>query len=216
MTPEVVHIHMISPEYPATLRRYLGDVAPDALWALGNIELLRQRAVALFCSVKCPGDLILKTYDLAQGLRDKGIAVIGGFHSPMEKECLDLLLRGKQPVIACHAKRLSHSRLPDNLAEPLKMGRLLMLSPFDESVSRATTDTASIRNEFVAALADRVFVPYAAPGSKTEALCHKVIKWGKPLLTFTSKENEHLISIGATPCGNPDDVLRGIENNSLT
>src|SRR3990170_8887096 len=100
MTPDVVPIHKTSPEYPATLIRYLGDKAPDALWALGNLDLLRQRAMALFCSVKCPGDLILKTYNLAQGLRNEGVAVMGGFHSPMEKECFELLLRGKQPVIA--------------------------------------------------------------------------------------------------------------------
>lgn len=212
MAPEVAHIHNASPEYPAMLRRYLGNDAPDALWALGNLGFLRQRAVALFCSVKCPGDLILKTYDLARALRDKEVMVMGGFHSPMEKECLELLLRGKQPVIACHARRLSHNRLPSKLIDPLNAGRLLMISPFDEKVSRATADTASTRNEFVAALADRVFVAYAAPGSKTEALCGKILKWQKPLLTFASKENSHLISLGATPCGSPDDVLRSIEN----
>ncbi len=204
-------IRNASPEYPATLRRYLDDNAPDALWALGNLDLLRQRALALFCSVKCPGDLILRTYDLARTLRDKEVTVISGFHSPIEKECLELLLRGKQPIIACHAKRLSRSRLPDKLTEPIKAGRLLMISPFDEKVNRATADTASTRNELVVALADTVFVPYAAPGSKTEALCGKVLKWQKPLLTFASKENSHLISLGATPCDSPDDVLRSIE-----
>lgn len=214
MTPEVVHIHKTSHEYPATLRRYLGDEAPDALWMLGSLDLLRQRAVALFCSVKCPGDSILKTYDLARGLRDKGVTVMGGFHSPMEKECLELLLRGKQPIIVCQAKRLSHRRLPDKVAGPVRDGRLLMISPFNERVSRATTATASIRNEVVAALADRVFVPYAAPGSKTEVLCGKVLKWQKSLLTFACKENDSLISLGATPCCNSDDVLRAIENSS--
>lgn len=210
MTSEVVHIHKTSPEYPATLRRYLGDEAPDALWTLGSLELLRRQPVALFCSVKCPGDLILKTYDLARELRDKEVTIIGGFHSPMEKECLELLLRGKQPVIACYAKRLAYSRLPDKISEPVMTGRLLMISSFDERVSRATAATASLRNEFVAALADRVFVAYAAPGSKTEMLCGKVIKWRKPLLTFAGKENNSLISLGATPCGNSDDVMRSI------
>lgn len=53
--------------------------------------------LALVCSVKCPGDLILKTYDLAQQLREAEVTIIGGFHSLMERECLTILLRGNQP-----------------------------------------------------------------------------------------------------------------------
>jgi predicted Rossmann fold nucleotide-binding protein DprA/Smf involved in DNA uptake len=87
--------------YPQGLHYYFGKNAPSAVFALGNIEILKARTVAIFCSIKCPGDLILKTYDLARIFRDHEITVIGGFHSPMEKECLSLLLRGKQPIILC-------------------------------------------------------------------------------------------------------------------
>src|SRR5919197_4693895 len=82
--------------YPPAVHEYLGDRAPTTLTALGNLDILRQKKLALFCSVKCPGTLILQTYDLARALRDAGVTVIGGFHSPMEKECLALLLRGAQ------------------------------------------------------------------------------------------------------------------------
>jgi len=57
--------------------------------------------------VQCSGIIILKTFDAIRMLRDKGIVVIGGFHSPMERECLDLLQRGNQPVILCSAKGLN-------------------------------------------------------------------------------------------------------------
>ncbi len=202
------YIHKVTPEYLSTLSVEM----PDVFWAVGNLELLQQRAVAFFCSVKCPGDLIIKTYDLARALRDKNVTVIGGFHSPMEKECLDILLRGKQPVIVCHAKHMSSNRLPHKFAGPMLAGRLLMLSPFNEKVGRATASTACIRNEFVATLANNIFVAYAAPGSKTELLCHKVINWGKPLLTFADKENSPLISLGATPCNTPDDIASLFED----
>jgi len=200
MCPEVVCVSKTSSNYPVALHKYLGDRAPDAIWMLGSLDLLRQKAVALFCSVKCPGDLILKTYDVARGLRDAGVTVISGFHSPRERECLDLLLRGKQPVIACAARRLTSGRLPTRFAIPVKEGRLLMISPFGEKVGRATADAASIRNELVAALADRVFISHAAHGSKTEALCRKVLEWGKPLLTFEGNENTSIIALGAMPC----------------
>lgn len=108
--------------YPSALGIYLGDQAPECIFSLGNLDILRQKPLALFCSVKCPGNLILQTYDLAQQLRDAGIVVISGFHSPMEKECLSLLLRGKQPVIWCPAKRLTVNRLPKEYAGPIADG----------------------------------------------------------------------------------------------
>ena len=163
----------------------------------GNLDILARKPLALFCSVKCPGNLILKTYDLARELRDAGAAVISGFHSPMEKECLSLILRGKQPVVWCVARRLATRGIPKECAGPLAEGRLLMLSLFGEKTTRATEETALLRNEFVAALAERVFVAHAVHGSKTEALSRRVLEWHKPLLTFDDPENAALIDLGA-------------------
>ena len=68
-----------------------------------------------------------------------------------------------------------------------------------EKVKRARQDIARFRNEFAAALADQVFVVYAAPGGKIERFCKKVLGWGKPLLTFNSPDNASLIVSGARP-----------------
>jgi len=195
----VTSIARTNARYPSALGLYLGSQVPECIFALGDLDILRQKTLALFCSVKCPGSLILQTYDLARQLRDAGIAVISGFHSPMEKECLSLLLRGRQPVIWCPAKRLTVNRLPKEYAEPISEGRLLMLSPFGEKVKRARQDIARFRNEFVGALANQVFVVYAAPGGKIEIFCKKVLGWGKPLLTFNSPDNASLIASGARP-----------------
>lgn len=192
--------------YPSVLRAYLGDQAPERIFTLGDLDILQEKTLGLFCSVKCPGNLILKTYDLARELRDAGVTVISGFHSPMEKECLSLLLRGEQPVIWCPAKRLAAKGLSREYAKPLSACRLLMLSPFGEEVTRATQDTARRRNQLVAALADRVFVAYAAPGGKTEAFCREVVKWGKLLLTFDCPENAGLLARGAQAYAGPGSV----------
>jgi predicted Rossmann fold nucleotide-binding protein DprA/Smf involved in DNA uptake len=201
-----VRIGQADDKYPQTLNRFLENRAPPDIFALGNLDLLRQETVALFCSVKCPGKLILKTYDLARELRDAGIAVISGFHSPMEKECLFLLLRGEQPIIWCLAKRLTQTRIPREYANALSKGRLLMLSPFGERIKRTDKDTARIRNEFVAALASHVFIPHAASGGKTEIFCRKILGWGKPLLTFEDPSNNPLINYGARPFSGLDDI----------
>src|SRR3990170_6732323 len=113
--------------YPVRLRERLGEHAPSTLSALGNLGSLSQPRTALFCSVRCPGDAILGAYDAARKIRDEGVTVVSGFHSPVEKECLRILLRGKQPIIMCLARGLEGMRLPSEWRKPLEDERLLLL-----------------------------------------------------------------------------------------
>ena len=184
-------------DYPAIRPDRLGHAASDCLHALGDLAILRHRQLGLICSIRCPGSIVIQTFDAMRELRDAGMVVIGGFHSPMERECLDILLRGSQPVILCAAKRLRGLRLGAAARKALKNGRLLVISPFGEQVKRTTAAQAIKRNELVAALADAVLVPYAAPGGKTEATARKVLAHGQPLFTFADENNAHLIQAGA-------------------
>ncbi len=163
----------------------------------GNLQLLEEPLTALFCSTQCPGDLILKTYDLARSMRDAGMPVISGFHTPMEKECLRLLLRGSQPVVICPARSIENMRMPAEWRSALKQGRLLVLSPFPSHQRRPTAETAERRNDLVAELAHQVFITHAAPGSKTEALAREVAAAGKPLLTLDIPANKNLMDMGS-------------------
>ncbi len=177
---------------------------PSCTTLLGNRDILRHPLLALFCSVRCPGNLILQTYDLARALRDAGTVIVGGFHTPMEKECLALLLRGTQPVVICPARGLDGMRLPTAWKTPLAEGRLLLLSPFPASERRVTADLAAARNTFVAHIAARVFVAHAAPGGRTHALCRDTLAAGKPLLPLDDPANAALITIGAHPIRHHD------------
>jgi len=192
---------------PADLRAYLGAETPSSVAALGSLEILRTRKLALFCSVRCPGGLILQTYDLALALRESDVAVAGGFHTPMEQECLALLLRGTQPVIICPSRGIAGMRVPAEYRLPVADGRLLLLSPFEGKQRRVTAQMAAIRNRFVAALADEVFVAHAAAGGRTEQLCREVLGWGKPLLTLDRSENAKLVEMGAVPV-TPENVAQ--------
>ncbi len=80
-------------DYPERVAAFLGDEAPRTLDILGDPQILRRVHLGLICSVSCPGSVVIKTYDAIRQLRDAGIVVAGGFHSPMERECLDFLLR---------------------------------------------------------------------------------------------------------------------------
>ena len=163
----------------------------------GNLSMLDEPLTALFCSNRCPGDLILKTYDLARAMRDAGVPVIGGFQTPMEKECLRLLLRGTQPVVVCPARGIEKMRIPRDWHPALDGGRLLVISPFPPTRRRPTVELSAQRNDLVADLAHRVFIAHAAPGGKTEAFAKKLAASGKPLLTLDSPANANLLAIGA-------------------
>lgn len=193
----ITKLYKNNPSYPTALQTYLGDDAPEIIAALGDLGILQKKPVALFCSVKCPGSVILQTYDLARHLRETGITVISGFHTPMERECLNILMRGKQPVIICPARNIDGLRIPSAWKIPVDESRLLILSPFDQKYRRITAALGEKRNEFVAATADRIFVAYATPGGKTEQFCRKIARWGKSLLTFDCNENTHLLHMGA-------------------
>jgi predicted Rossmann fold nucleotide-binding protein DprA/Smf involved in DNA uptake len=65
-------------------------------------------------------------------------------------------------------------RIPAGWMTALLESRLLVFSPFIREPRRATSESAMVRNEFVAGLADEILVPHAAPGSKTEAHCARL------------------------------------------
>ena len=194
---EISYLKQYNPDYPLALTQRLDSNAPEAISTLGNLEILQHKKIGLFCSVKCPGHLILKAYDLAQALRQDDITVISGFQSPVEQECLNVLLRGSQPIIICLARSMENMRLRSEYKEPLKNGRLLILSPFINKPLRPTTVITMYRNRIVASLADAVVIIYAEPNGRIEQLSHEISAWKKPLYTFESSANENLIAIGA-------------------
>src|ERR1035437_5009791 len=159
------------PGFPQTLLAGFGSDVPAELWSAGPIALLDLPRTAFFCSSQCPGSLVLKTFDAITRMRDEGQILIGGFHSVMEWECLGILLRGRQPVIWVPARSIVGMHLKQELVPAFNAGRLLILSPFPPKDKRITATLAEARNRFVGALADRIFVPHASPGSRTLAIC---------------------------------------------
>lgn len=174
------------------------ETVAGPVWVFGDAKVLQTTKLALVCSQKCPGDVILKTYDFTRMVRGSGLAIVSGFHSLIEKDCLPILLRGPDPIIIVQAHRLSTTRLPLEWQKAIDAGRLL-LSPFGEQHKSVTTELAAERNRLVVSIADEVLIPYAHPGSKTEMLCRKVLATGKRVYTFLSGANDHIIEMGAVP-----------------
>ncbi|NQT47727.1 MAG: DNA-processing protein DprA [Chloroflexi bacterium] len=201
----VMHVHVSDTCYLNSLTQHLENEAPETVAVLGNPEILWGRKLAILCSSRCPGSLILQTHQLIQTLRQSAVTVVSGFHSPVEQECFTLLLRHVKSIVYCLARALDGMRIPRECREPLEERRLVFLSPFLEKPRRATAETAFYRNRFVAALADVVLVLHAEPGGKTEHLCREVLSWGKSLFTLSSDHNENLVALGARAVS-PDTI----------
>ena len=204
MIPSIQRITQTDPNYPKKLKDSLKTEVPETIWTCGNINLLPTTDAAfngnlwaLFCSKKCPGELILKTHDLAQTFKEREIPTIGGYHSPIEQECLRVLLRGVQPILLCPARSIENMRLKSAWKEAFAKERLLILSPFESRYNRQTEALANRRNAFVAALADKIYIAHAAEGGKTLKFAEDLIALGKPVFTFETSANEALFQLGA-------------------
>lgn len=79
------------------------------------------------------------------------------------------MLKGNQPIILVLARGLKKRREPE-LQQPLEQGRLLIISPFEASVKRVTSETAQIRNRMMIEMADEIVVGYACKDSQLEAI----------------------------------------------
>ncbi|BBO69639.1 hypothetical protein DSCA_35690 [Desulfosarcina alkanivorans] len=171
---------------PAALLK--GEISSrfQSFWTIGNLDILNDNLLGIFCSIRCPGKIILNTYDCMRLLRDAGVPVVSGFHSPIEKDCLDILLKGDQSIVVCPARSIARMRIPSVWKKPIDQGRLLILSPFDEKQKRPTVSTAQQRNNLVAMLGSRFLIPYADTSGKPEQLGRKIIQAGKGVYTFLS------------------------------
>src|SRR5215831_748080 len=196
MSPHTTMLTPTSPHFPAALQSGTLLAPCTQIWALGNLDILTMPLLGLFCATRCPGGVILQTYDLAVALREAGVPVIGGFHTPMEKECLEVLLRGQQPVVICPARSIERLRLPTHWRQPYDEDRLLVLSPFTARQRRPTTGLAEDRNRFVATLATNLLVTYAGPGSKTAQFCGELVAQHRRVSTLDLPENAHLVQRG--------------------
>lgn len=163
--------------YPDRLLRRLGTSAPHTITIIGSPAWLESPLTAFLCSKEAPGATILKAFDQATAWRDAGRCVISGFHSPLERQCLDILLRGKQFIVMAVARGIGVIHLPAEHRRAIDDGRLTIISPFAMTERRATADLAYQRNRFIAALADEIVFGFVASGGSLARLHDEIRCW---------------------------------------
>lgn len=114
-------------------------------------SVLARVPIAFFCSQSCPGDIILKAQDWANNLRPNSAPVIGGFHTPIERDVQRILLRGGAPVILVLARAAQGYRMSPVIKAAIAAGTAQIISPFPPTkpappppLPRSVTATSSL------------------------------------------------------------------------
>lgn len=123
---------------------------------LGNMELLKLRKIGFIASRRMATTDVIPTLDWAMEMsRQKDVAVVSGFQSPMEKDVLKFLLQGQCPIIIVLARGM-YKQLPKDLQIPMNQNRLLIISNERQNIIRISEATAHKRNEYVQSISDEM------------------------------------------------------------
>ncbi len=157
--------------------------------------------MAFYCSQSCPGDVILRAQDWANARDSQSAPVIGGFHTPVERDVLRILLRGGAPVTIVLARAAKGWRPPAPLGTAIRdaiaAGVAKIVSPFPQTHRRTTAASAEARNRHILTLAPTILIAHAAPGGKTEELAREALVQNLTVFTLPSLHNANLVEIGA-------------------
>jgi len=155
--------------------------------------------LAVFCSNRCPGDLILAAYDWARVIRRRSdLTIVSGFHTVIEKDVLDILLKGNCPLMVVPARSIENMRIPSAWKPHLATDRLRVESPFPASARRITKKNALLRNEHVAEMMDEILIIHASAEGHLDQQCVGWLKDGMNVSALPGEQNQRLFEMG---CG---------------
>lgn len=146
---------------------------------LGNISLLDRHRIGFLAGSKIAVLSVLPTLDWASevAVRDD-VSIISGFHSQLEQQVLEFLLRGRCGIICALARSL-YSNIPVEYRSAFSDGRLLFVT--EEKQNRPTKDSAYRRNQLIISLCDELVTPIISE----ESSLHSLVKNNsKPITTL--------------------------------
>ena len=123
--------------------------------SLGNTDLWERHLVAFFASRSVTPEAESRCIAWAESMCKTDSVVISGFHSPLEKRVLRLLLEHKHPVIL-FLGRATYKRIPVEYQEAIEERRMLIVSVRNNC--RHSNGSAETRNWNVARFADEIFM----------------------------------------------------------
>lgn len=121
---------------------------------LGNMDLLALRKVGFLASRKVNPTSVIPTINWANEVsHDSNAAIVSGFQSTLEREVLDIALKGICGIIYVLNRSL-YRQIPLNLRSAFDSGRILFISLTSGKTTRPSAANATIRNHYITDIAD--------------------------------------------------------------
>ncbi|MDE5881037.1 MAG: hypothetical protein K2H60_04850 [Muribaculaceae bacterium] len=132
---------------------------------VGNISLLERRKIGYFASSKIATLSVLPTLDWTMEIaKREDVAIVSGFHSNMEREVLDILLKGRCGII-CVLARPIYKVIPEKYRNAYAQNRVLFISHNTAKSTMTSRYLCQKRNEYIASISDELVFSSLTPDS---------------------------------------------------
>lgn len=149
--------------------------------SLGNRELLEGHLVAFFASRSVTSETERRCIAWTESICKTDYIVISGFHSPLEKKILKILLDHKHPVILFLGREI-YKRIPDEYKLAIEEDRMLIESV--RNYQRQSTNSSQIRNWHVADIANEIYLTPFDTNSMLSSMYYHFTHYGGTPITI--------------------------------
>jgi DNA processing protein len=193
------------PRYPQSLFKLFGGLLPPDIWAIGNVELLKETGVGFCGSRKATERGLQVAADCARQLSKVQVTVISGYAPGVDMASHEAALANGGRTVIVLPEGIDHFRIKKTIKELWDWRRVLVLSQFPpNAIWRA--DRAMERNRVIVALSRAVIVLEARDQGGTLHAGYSALQMGKPLFVAQYDEmngsregNRRLMEMGAMP-----------------
>jgi DNA processing protein len=191
--------------YPAVLRSVFGGLLPPDVWFVGNLDLLKTKAVGFCGSRKATEGGLQVAADCARQLSEHRITVISGYAPGVDMASHEAALSSGGSTIIVLPEGIDNFRIKKTIKDVWDWGRTLVISYFPpNAVWRA--DRAMDRNKVIVALSGAVIVLEARDKGGTLNAGFCALEMNKPLFVALYEDmnggregNQRLLEEGARP-----------------
>jgi len=141
----------------------------NKLFFRGNQSIWELPKTAFLCSERYSAGSVLRSYDWAAEMNRTGRCVISGFQSKLERDVLEILLRGSQPIIMALADG-NLTRVEETLVPYIDEGRLLIMTIFNKAFRGISKSNAMQRNQYCIDVAEEVVFAHIHEGGMLSRL----------------------------------------------
>lgn len=162
----------------------------------GNNQLLSRPKIAIHASRETPVQLTVPAQKLFKILLKMELAIGGGWHSPFEKQLLELFQPDtRADLLIFIAKKFENFRLPFHLQWAYDREKIAIVEPAIEQ-SRISRITVGLRDSIIDDLIDRHLFLYIHPNGKLAKRFREMHARRKTIYVLDHPENREFIQPG--------------------